>query len=153
MNTIEIKTEMWDNVLVRLIDDNNVDGFCTDCDCWLDISRFQNINGFCQPCKDCYVGEEWEAGFEDDEDEEDDLKYSNSEDEDDKTNEKLMTQIDVNNKRIRELKEEDNRRDAEIEILTNLLIAKEALCILCSDGNGIIVCYDCVEKIWLKTIK
>ena len=100
MNTIEIKTEMWDNVLARLIDDDNVDGFCTTCDCWVDISRFQTENGYCQPCKDCYVDEEWEAGFEDEED--------------NQTNEELMTQIVINNKRIGELKEQNDRKDCEI---------------------------------------
>jgi hypothetical protein len=113
--TIEIKTEMWNDVMVQLIEDDDVNGFCTTCNCWADISRFQDTNGFCQPCRNCYRDEDWE----------DDLKYSDS-DIEDKTNDELITQIDINNTRIEELKE-DRRRDEEITRLVRLLTEEDFL--------------------------
>ena len=61
------------NVLVRG-EDGEEDGFCKTCNCWVDLSRFYNIDGYYQPCKDCYVCD-------------DDLTYSDTDDEDDEEEE------------------------------------------------------------------
>ena len=42
------------DVLVRG-EDGEEDGFCKTCNCWVDLSRFYDIDGYYQPCKDCYV--------------------------------------------------------------------------------------------------
>jgi len=44
----------------------------------------------------------------------------------DKTNAELMIQININNKRIGELKEQDNHKDAEIARLVGLLTIGDA---------------------------
>ena len=87
----------------------------------------------------------WDPIENDESDDEDDLKYSNSEDEDDKTNEKLMTQIGINNKRIEELKEQNDRKDAEIARLTGLLTRGRKSCNhiwVC--GCDKVICNECI---------
>jgi hypothetical protein len=59
--------EYNNDVLVRG-EDGEEDGFCKTCNCWVDLSRFYNIDGFYQPCRDCYVCD-------------DDLTYSDTDDE------------------------------------------------------------------------
>jgi len=63
------------DVLVRG-EDGEEDGFCKTCNSWVDLSRFYNIDGYYQPCKDCYVCD-------------DDLTYSDTDDDNEYMNEPM----------------------------------------------------------------
>ena len=71
--TTEYVTRMEGDVMIRYyLDDNgseygDADGFCTTCNRWEILCKFYEEDRHRQPCKGCYVDEEWEAGFEDDE--------------------------------------------------------------------------------------